>query len=146
MLVGIAPWNSARVMISKRFLFDPFHVNGFLLYPLKISGNHRFSNVFRGYWKKSVTWNGLKWKWIKVYLFWGILSRLKAVNYICKKQKQPPRCVPRKRCSENMQQTYRRTPMPKCDSSKVAKQLYWSRTSAWVFSSKFAAYFQNTFS
>ena len=43
MLVGIAPWNSARVMISKRFLFDPFHVNGFLLYPLKISGNHRFS-------------------------------------------------------------------------------------------------------
>ena len=40
-------------------------------------------------------------------------------------QKQPPRGVLRKRCSENMQQTYRRT---------------------WVFSSIFAAYFQNTFS
>ena len=32
-------------------------------------------------------------------------------------QKQPPRRVPRKRCSESMQQIYRRTPMPKCDFS-----------------------------
>ena len=42
---------------------------------------------------------------------------------------------------------YRRTPMPKCDFNKVAKlkQLYWNRTSARVFSCKFAAYFQNTF-
>ena len=30
-------------------------------------------------------------------------------------QKQLPRGVPRKRCPENMQQIYRRTPMPKCD-------------------------------
>ena len=37
-------------------------------------------------------------------------------------QKQPPRGVRRKRCSENMQQNYRRTPMPKCDFNKVAKQ------------------------
>ena len=28
----------------------------------------------------------------------------------------------RKRCSEDMQQIYRRTPMPKCDFNKVAKQ------------------------
>ena len=35
--------------------------------------------------------------------------------------------------------------MPKCEFNKVAKQLYWNHTSAWVFSSKFAAYFQNTF-
>ena len=28
---------------------------------------------------------------------------------------------------------------------KVALQLYWNHTSAWVFSCKFAAYFQNTF-
>ena len=54
--------------------------------------------------------------------------------------------VPRKRCSENMQQIYRRTPSPKCDFNKVAMQLYWNRTSAWAFSCKFAAYFQNTFS
>ena len=31
----------------------------------------------------------------------------------------PFRGVPRKRCSENMQQIYRRTPMPKCDFSKA---------------------------
>ena len=30
-------------------------------------------------------------------------------------QKQPPRGVPGKRCSKNIQQIYRRTPMPKCD-------------------------------
>ena len=35
-------------------------------------------------------------------------------------QKQPSRSVLRKRCSENMQQIYRRTPMPKCDFNKVA--------------------------
>ena len=35
-------------------------------------------------------------------------------------QKQPLRGVPRKRCSENMQQIYRRTPMLKCDFNKVA--------------------------
>ena len=44
-----------------------------------------------------------------------------------------------------MQQIYRRTPMPKCDFNKVALQLYWNRTSAWVFSCKFSAYFWNTF-
>ena len=60
-------------------------------------------------------------------------------------QKQPSRGVLRKRCSENMRQIYRRTPMPKCDFKKVAKQLYWNHTSAWVFSCKFAAYIQNTF-
>ena len=36
--------------------------------------------------------------------------------------------------------------MPKCDFNKVAKQLYWNHTSAWVFFRKFAAYFQNPFS
>ena len=48
-------------------------------------------------------------------------------------QKQPSKGVPRKRCSENMQQIYRRTPMPNCDFNKVAKQLYWNHTSTWVF-------------
>ena len=53
--------------------------------------------------------------------------------------------VPRNRCSENMQQIYRRTTMQKCDFNKVAKQLYWNHTSAGLFSCKFAAYFQNSF-
>ena len=61
-------------------------------------------------------------------------------------QKQPPRGVFKKRCSENMQQIYRRTPMPKCDFNKVAKQLYWNHTSAWLFSCKISPYFQNNFS
>ena len=62
-------------------------------------------------------------------------------------QKQPSRGVLKKRCFENMQQVYWKTLMPKCDDfNKVALQLYWNRTSAWVFSCKFAAYFQNTFS
>ena len=36
------------------------------------------------------------------------------------------------RCSENMQQIYRRTPMPKSDLNKVTKQLYWNHPSARV--------------
>ena len=39
-------------------------------------------------------------------------------------QKQPSRGVLRKSCSANMQQIYRRTPMPKCDFNNVALQLY----------------------
>ena len=63
-----------------------------------------------------------------------------------KSQKQPYRSVRGKRCSENMQQIYRRKPMPKCDFNKVALKLYWNRTSTWVFSYKNVAYFQSTFS
>ena len=56
-------------------------------------------------------------------------------------QEQPSRGVLKKRCSGNMQQIYRRTPMPKWDFNKVA-----NCTLAWAFSCKFAAYFQNTLS
>ena len=44
-----------------------------------------------------------------------------------------------------MQKIYRRTTVPKWDFNKVAKQLYWNHTLAWVFSCKFTAYFQNSF-
>ena len=60
-------------------------------------------------------------------------------------QKQLSRCVHKKRCSENMQKVFRRTPMPNFNFNKVAKQLYWNYTSAWVFSCEFATDFQNTF-
>ena len=60
-----------------------------------------------------------------------------------KTQKQPTRGVLMKRCSENLQEIYRR--MPKCDFNKVALQLYSNRTSVWVFSCRFFAYFRNTF-
>ena len=42
-------------------------------------------------------------------------------------QKQPSRGVLRKRCSEKMQQIYRRTAMPKCNFNNAAKQLYWNQ-------------------
>ena len=45
-----------------------------------------------------------------------------------------------------MQEIYRRQPMPNYDFNKFALKLYWNRTSAWVLSCKFSAYFQNTFS
>ena len=41
-----------------------------------------------------------------------------------KPQNQPPRGVLKKKCSENIHQIYRRTPMPKCDFHKVALQTY----------------------
>ena len=37
-------------------------------------------------------------------------------------QKQPSRDVLTNRCSENMDQIYRRTPLQKCDFNKVTKQ------------------------
>ena len=43
------------------------------------------------------------------------------VSSMRKLQKQPPRGVLKKRCSENMQLIYRITSMPKCDFKKVAK-------------------------
>ena len=45
-------------------------------------------------------------------------------------QKQPPIGAPRKRCSKNMQQIYRKTPMPRCNFNKVLKQFYWNHTPA----------------
>ena len=61
-------------------------------------------------------------------------------------QKQLSRGVLWKRCSGNMQQIYRRTPVLKCDLNKVSLQLYRNFASASVFSCKFAAYFRNIFS
>ena len=48
-------------------------------------------------------------------------GRLK--NVLCKfnSQKQPSKGFLRKRCSENMQQISRRTPVQKCDFNKVEK-------------------------
>ena len=48
-------------------------------------------------------------------------------------QKQPPRGVLRKRCSENMQQIYRRKLMPKYDFNKSALQLYCSHNFIEIF-------------
>ena len=73
----------------------------------------------------------------KTFLVPGLKTRSRIA------QKQPYKGVLRKKYSENIQQFYRRTPAPKCDFNKVAD---WNRTTALVFSCKFAAYFQNNFS
>ena len=64
------------------------------------------------------------------------------MNALCKYVQQKKKevslqsCVLWKRCSENMQQIYRKTPIPSVISFHA---------SAWVFSCKFAANFQNIF-
>ena len=40
--------------------------------------------------------------------------------------KQPSRRVLKKRCSENMQQMYRKTPMPECDFKKVVLHAFYA--------------------
>ena len=62
-------------------------------------------------------------KWNSSFLSYGAAS----FNF----QKQPPRGVPRKRCSENMQQIYRRIPLLKCDFNKVAKLLFFVTRRTW---------------
>ena len=47
----------------------------------------------------------------------AFITRSEKTHYYCSFEKQPPRGVLRKGCSE--QQIYRRTPMPKCDSIKL---------------------------
>ena len=67
------------------------------------------------------------------------------VFIVKQEDEQPSRGVFSKTCSENMQQIYRRTPIPKSDFNKIALQIYWNNTWARVFPCKFAAYIQNTF-
>ena len=47
-------------------------------------------------------------------------------KYLLYLQKQSSRGVPMKMCSENVQQFYKRTPIPKCNFNKIALQLYYT--------------------
>ena len=60
-------------------------------------------------------------------------------------KKQPCRDVLRKRCFENIQDIYRRTPMSKYNFNKIKKQLHWNHTSAWMLFCNFFVHLQNTF-
>ena len=42
------------------YLANLFHTSGLILYLQKASENQRFSDVLRGYRKRTVPWNGLK--------------------------------------------------------------------------------------
>ena len=54
--------------------------------------------------------------------YYSIIDTICIWNHLqsCHLQKQPSRNVLKKRCTENTQQIYRRTPMPKRGFSKVA--------------------------
>ena len=101
--------------------------------------------------KPFFNWKQTFFKWAQnFYIYKNFLINSVSLCYCLNNksifQKQPPRRVPRERCSENIQEIYRRTPMPKCDFNKVALQFYWNHTLAWAFSCKSPVYFQNTFS
>ena len=90
-------------------------------------------------------------RWTLYHVFIDINAISKEIFFknsvsLRKRQKQPSRGVLMKRCSENMQQIYKRTPTPICDFNEVTKQLYWNHTLAWVISCKFTADFQSIFS
>ena len=68
------------------------------------------------------------------------------ISTITELQKQPSRVVLRKIYSENMQQIFKKTPMPRCDLNKDAKASLLKSHLIWLLTCKFAAYFQNTFS
>ena len=46
--------------VNLYIVINPFYATGLFLYPLKTSENQRFSDVFRGYRKRPVAWNGLR--------------------------------------------------------------------------------------
>ena len=78
-------------------------INLFLKKPLT---HFRLTLHFCIPWKLQKTSSLLTFSWGIEILHWH--------EVIYKVQKQPSRGIFRKRCSENMQQIYRRTPMPKC--------------------------------
>ena len=85
--------------------FNPFHAIDLFWYPLKTSENLWFSDVFRGYQKRSVAWNGLMiiksligvpldWLFIDFYVsvdenhlfWWCIVKELPFVKRSSKKE------------------------------------------------------------
>ena len=102
----------------------------------KVFATHRSGGSATG------TWARCSYKIMVIWFISCILIHTLLVYTTCRcdhqNQKQTSRGAFKKRCSENIQQIYKRTPMPKCDFNKVTK--------VWVFSCKFAAYFQSDFS
>ena len=97
-----------------------------------------FNEIFR----KSVTYENIQSHkkaglhlFSRRYIFRKTIGgRVKLTPYSFQRlQKQPSRGVLIERCSENVHQTYKRTPLLKYDFNKVAQQLYRNHTLAWVF-------------
>ena len=56
-------------ILYKKAFINPFHAANLFWYPLKISENQRFSDIFRGYQKRSVAWNELIKDTINAYFY-----------------------------------------------------------------------------
>ena len=60
---------------------------------------------------------------LSIIYFKSFVPRLLKIISTRKNHKQPPRGVLRKRCSQSIQQIYRRAPMLKCNFNKVARNV-----------------------
>ena len=65
---------------SSAMVINPFYATDLFWYPLKTSENQRFSDVFRGYQKRPVAWNGLKKAQIKSKLSGVTLNSLQQTH------------------------------------------------------------------
>ena len=69
--------NKVEIEDEKNLLqlhINPFHVTDLFQYPRKTE-NQRFSDIFRGYWKRSLAWNGLNaLVFVGAYSSWGGIS------------------------------------------------------------------------
>ena len=52
-------FNGSGVFLISIFSVKPFHATGFFLYLLKAAENQKFLDVFRGYIKRPLAWDGL---------------------------------------------------------------------------------------
>ena len=59
MKLGLVMDTNMSLSMIMVIYINPFHATKLFWYPLKTSENQRFSDVFRGYQKRSVAWNGL---------------------------------------------------------------------------------------
>ena len=72
------------------FLTNPYHATGFFIYFLKAKKNLLFSDVFKKYRKKLVTWNGLKHLMHKFYdiMYKSVWTKTIYINLFEKKSKK----------------------------------------------------------
>ena len=93
-------------------------LQGFCGYPRNSNFSCLFENLLLGLFR---TVRHKKYSEKDVYVDGGFLCNYPIHAFDGKSvQKQPPKGVLSKRCSENMQQIYMRTTMPTCDFNKVA--------------------------
>ena len=143
--------NLVKIMIKTVYIYckcDPYTANTMPCWNESINLLHKLNDHFLNAGNIRPEWFKKAWTKTRFNEFHMSVNCISNFLFIChskNEQKQPSRGVLNKRCSENMQQIYRRTPIPKCNFNKVALQLYWNRTLAWVFSCKFAGYFRSTF-